>query len=61
MIRNTDFLGLPILELTKQGGLVIVWATNKQSQHDFIREELFGRWKVAFLTQWIWLKVYVSG
>ena len=52
-------MNLPITELTDDSCLVIVWATNKQSQLQFIQETLFPAWGVKYLAHWVWLKVLI--
>merc|ERR1712226_1254539 len=61
MMKNEHFLDLPIPKLARPGCLVFVWVTNKQKEHHFVREELFPKWNIKFITQWFWLKVTKYG
>ena len=61
MMKNADFLNLPVPQLTRHGSLVVVWVTNKQKDHNFVRKELFPAWNVQYITQWFWLKASTPG
>lgn len=51
-----DILKIPVDYLLKDGGLLVVWSTNKPSQ---IQEFLQGlhAWGVEHIATWYWLKV----
>ena len=53
-----DILKIPVDHLLKDGGLLVVWSTNKPSQ---IQEFLQGlhTWGVEHIATWYWLKVVV--
>lgn len=59
MLPDWDLLQLPMSQVTKPSSLVVVWVTNRQQQHNFVRDTLFPAWNVCYLTQWFWLKVSI--
>eukprot|EP00794_Sanderia_malayensis_P007727 gene7727-8566_t len=52
---------LPIEDLASEGGLVVVWVTNKRKIIDFVKEKLFPSWKIELIGEWYWLKVTRHG
>ena len=52
---------LPFHDLCREGCLVIVWVTNKQKIVDWVKESLFKKWNIVFLTQWHWVKLAANG
>lgn len=56
-MADWDFLQLPVGQLCGRATLVLVWVTNKQRQQNFVREHLFPKWNIKYLTKWYWLKV----
>ena len=52
---------LPLPSILVDGALVVVWATNKRTLVESIKESLFKKWSVQFVAEWQWLKVTTSG
>ncbi|KAG0642090.1 MT-A70-domain-containing protein [Tuber brumale] len=44
-----------------KGGLVGIWITNKPKFRSFVLENLFPRWGVEFVGEWVWIKITSSG
>ncbi|XP_050402099.2 N(6)-adenine-specific methyltransferase METTL4 isoform X1 [Patella vulgata] len=60
-VWEDTLLDLPIYQLINNGGLVVIWVTNKPKLHSFIKETLLPSWKLKFCAEWHWLKVTTSG
>lgn len=52
---------IPFLDLTKSNSLIFIWVTNKVKYINFIKQELFNKWKITYITTWYWLKVTTKG
>lgn len=52
---------LPLPSILVDGALVVMWATNKRTLVEGIKESLFKEWCVQFVAEWQWLKVTTSG
>ena len=46
---------------SERGAVVAVWVTNDAKVADFVRRDLFPKWKVEYVATWYWLKVTASG
>lgn len=57
MMYNLDLSVIPVDDILSPEGLVIVWCTNSPQHLKDLREEIFPKWGVRFLTKWYWLKV----
>ena len=57
MLEN-DAIGsqLPIPELLKDNGIVVIYCTNSQ-KHQMALEQWLKDWKMQNITKWFWLKV----
>ncbi|KAK6188471.1 hypothetical protein SNE40_004638 [Patella caerulea] len=60
-VWEDTLLDLPIYQLMNNGGLVVIWVTNKPKLHSFIKETLLPSWKLKFCVEWHWLKVTTNG
>lgn len=60
MMSVDDILKIPVDYLLKDGGLLVVWSTNRPSQ---MQEFLQGlhTWGVEHIATWYWLKVTKAG
>ncbi|CAL1532434.1 unnamed protein product [Lymnaea stagnalis] len=57
MIDEEDLKQIPLQDLAKVNGLICVWVTNNESLLQFVKDELFPHWSVAWVANWIWIKV----
>ena len=59
MLEN-DVIGrhLPIPELLKCDGIVVIYCTNSQ-RHQLALEKWLKEWKLEHITSWYWLKVNI--
>jgi len=61
-LPNFKLFSLPVERLCgKCGSLVAVWVTNRPRFQNFVKTDLFKKWKVKYLTTWYWLKVTNEG
>lgn len=56
-----DLKKLPIDKILHNGGLVVVWVTNKQKYLEFVLDVLFPFWGVELFGHWHWVKIGVDG
>lgn len=52
---------LPLPSILVDGALVVVWATNRRTLVECIKDSLFKTWSVQFVAEWQWLKVTTNG
>lgn len=45
----------------EEGGLLVLWLTNREKLHRFVEEELLPKWKLQPLATWYWLKCKADG
>ena len=55
-----EIASLPINEFCVDGCMMIVWVTNKQKLLKWVKEDLFKKWNVTYITEWHWVKVTTS-
>ena len=56
-----EIASLPMQELCKDGCMIIIWVTNKQKIMKWVKETLFKKWGVTFITEWHWVKLTTAG
>lgn len=56
-LPSERLLDVSLPRLAAEGALVAVWVTNKRKFAVFVRDALFPKWHVHYLTEWHWLKV----
>ncbi|XP_030760889.1 methyltransferase-like protein 4 [Sitophilus oryzae] len=61
MMYNTDLETIPIENLLKDDGLVVVWCTNSLQHLNYLTENIFQKWGVKYVSKWYWVKVTMSG
>ncbi|EFA06597.2 N(6)-adenine-specific methyltransferase METTL4 [Tribolium castaneum] len=61
MMFNHDLKNLPLENHLKPDGLVAVWCTNSMQHLTALRDEIFPKWGVKFVSKWYWVKVTKSG
>ncbi|ELR22796.1 MTA70 family [Acanthamoeba castellanii str. Neff] len=53
---------LPVRSLlSSAGAYVVVWVTNNPAIHNFVKRNLFPRWRVQYVATHYWLKLTSSG
>ena len=52
---------IPFDKLCENNCLIVVWVTNKQKIKQWLKESLFKKWNITFLTEWHWIKLTASG
>lgn len=54
---------IPVPELINKdsSSLVVVWVTNRRSFRRYIKNVLFPKWGIKYITTWYWLKVTKNG
>ncbi|XP_063626315.1 N(6)-adenine-specific methyltransferase METTL4 [Cydia splendana] len=57
MMYNEDIASIPVRNLLSPNCLVAMWCTNAPSNIAAVKELIFPRWGVEYLTTWYWLKV----
>ncbi|XP_066986302.1 N(6)-adenine-specific methyltransferase METTL4 isoform X2 [Macrobrachium rosenbergii] len=60
MLSVADILRIPLKELLTEGGLLVVWCTNNDTQIKELREGLH-KWDVDLIATWFWLKLTRGG
>lgn len=60
MMYNTDLLKLPVADILKDDGIVVLWCTNSQQNFTAL-ERMLEAWKLKVVSRWFWLKVTASG
>ncbi|XP_060065261.1 N(6)-adenine-specific methyltransferase METTL4-like [Ylistrum balloti] len=60
-MSNEDLIDIPVQRLGADNSVVVVWVTNRWQHIQFIKDSLFPRWSVEFLTEWHWVKVTKAG
>ncbi|CAB3228968.1 unnamed protein product [Arctia plantaginis] len=60
MMYNEDIASIPVKELLSENCLVAVWCTNAQSNIDAVKNLIFPKWGVEYITTWYWLKLTVD-
>ncbi len=61
-LNHSDLRKIPIPQLgNKEGCIIFVWVTNKETYQRYIKENLFPFWKIEYCSTWYWLKVANTG
>ncbi|KAL0869777.1 hypothetical protein ABMA27_006002 [Loxostege sticticalis] len=60
MMYNEDIANIPVRNLLATDCLVAVWCTNAPSNIDAVKNIIFPKWGVEYVTTWYWLKVTVD-
>lgn len=60
MMYNEDIASIPVKELLSENSLVAVWCTNAPSNIDAVKNLIFPKWGVEYVTTWYWMKVTVD-
>lgn len=60
MMYNEDIASIPIQNLLSDNCLVAVWCTNAPSNVEAVKNIIFPRWGVTYITTWYWLKVTID-
>lgn len=60
-LPSRRILNVPIQKLMSQGGILLMWVTNRQRHMRLVREELLVRWGMEVVGVWYWLKVTDGG
>ena len=45
----------------QEGGLLVLWLTNREKLHRFVETELLPKWQLQPLATWYWLKCRADG
>lgn len=56
-LTNYDLFKLPVLSLSSHNAILVLWSTNRKSQHDFIEHQLLPHWGFKVISVWYWCKV----
>ncbi|CAH2042226.1 unnamed protein product, partial [Iphiclides podalirius] len=57
MMYNEEISLIPLKNLLANNCLVAVWCTNSPSNVSAVKDLIFPKWGVEYLTTWYWLKV----
>lgn len=57
MMYNEDIAAIPVKDLLAPSALIAVWCTNAPSNITAIKDLIFPRWGVEYVTTWYWIKV----
>ncbi|XP_072942730.1 DNA N6-methyl methyltransferase [Epargyreus clarus] len=60
MMYNEDIAALPVRDLLSDNCLVAVWCTNSPSNINAVKELIFPKWGVEYVTTWYWLKLTID-
>lgn len=61
MMYNSELKDVPVEQLLKDNGIVVVWCTNSsQNLHELINV-IFPKWKIQLVAQWYWVKITLNG
>ncbi|XP_023954455.2 DNA N6-methyl methyltransferase [Bicyclus anynana] len=60
MMYNEDIASVPVKELLSENCLVAVWCTNAPSNINAIKDLIFPKWGVEYVTTWYWLKLTID-
>ncbi|XP_045502291.1 DNA N6-methyl methyltransferase [Colias croceus] len=60
MMYNEDIASIPISQLLSETSLIAVWCTNAPSNIKAIRDTIFPKWGVEYITTWYWMKVSID-
>ena len=47
--------------MVQEGGLLVLWLTNREKLHRFVETELLPKWQLQPLATWYWLKCRADG
>lgn len=47
--------------LLQDGGLVVLWMTNRERLHKFVEKQLLPAWGLELVATWWWAKITPSG
>ncbi|XP_044756726.1 N(6)-adenine-specific methyltransferase METTL4 [Coccinella septempunctata] len=61
MMYNKDLKDLNLESLLNENGLIVVWCTNSPQHISALKDEIFPKWGVQFISKWYWLKVTKRG
>lgn len=61
MMYNEELKDLKLEILLHEDALVAVWCTNSPHNINFLKDVLFPKWGVNFISKWYWLKITKSG
>lgn len=54
---NEDIAAIPVKDLLSANSLIAVWCTNAPSNISAVKDLIFPKWGIEYLTTWYWLKV----
>ncbi|XP_063830740.1 N(6)-adenine-specific methyltransferase METTL4 [Ostrinia nubilalis] len=60
MMYNKDIASIPVKNLLASDCIIAVWCTNAQSNIDAVKNLIFPKWGVEYVTTWYWLKVTID-
>ncbi|XP_045467327.1 N(6)-adenine-specific methyltransferase METTL4 [Harmonia axyridis] len=61
MMYNDDLKDLKLENLLHEDSLVVVWCTNSPQHINALKDEIFPKWGIEFISKWYWLKVTKTG
>ncbi|CAH2241994.1 jg9108 [Pararge aegeria aegeria] len=60
MMYNEDIASIPVKELLSENCLIAVWCTNSPSNINAVKNLIFPKWGVEYVTTWYWLKLNID-
>ncbi|XP_047524695.1 DNA N6-methyl methyltransferase isoform X1 [Pieris napi] len=60
MMYNEEIASIPINNLFSDTTLIAVWCTNSPSNINSVKELIFPKWGVEYVTTWYWLKLTID-
>ncbi|XP_026320753.1 methyltransferase-like protein 4 [Hyposmocoma kahamanoa] len=60
MMYNEDIASIPVKKLLFPSCLVAIWCTNAPSNIAAVKDLIFPKWGVEYITTWYWLKVNID-
>lgn len=60
MMYNEDIASIPIKNVLSQNCLIAIWCTNAPSNITAVKDIIFPKWGVEYVTTWYWLKVTID-
>ncbi|XP_045777627.1 N(6)-adenine-specific methyltransferase METTL4 isoform X2 [Maniola jurtina] len=60
MMYNEEIASIPVQDLLSENCLIAVWCTNALSNINAIKNLIFPKWGVEYVTTWYWLKLTID-
>ncbi|XP_060524520.1 N(6)-adenine-specific methyltransferase METTL4 isoform X2 [Cylas formicarius] len=61
MMANEELKNIPLENMLTDNGLIVVWCTNSPKHITYLKDIVFKKWKVGYISTWYWVKVTKSG